>query len=325
MRSNHNDSMQNTSTIVNLRGTYRDVFRDAYGRLCFASEWNPNTIADRAWPLLTGLLKNDPNLNGILYFAVGSGDPDWDVNPIAPSPAATQLQNEIERQAVLAEAITYLDENDLPASVPTNRIEIRASFTWPDAGQTLREFGLFGGDATGTRNSGYLVNHVIHPRLYMESGTTIARQLRLSVRAEIDPEWLTLPQHWLRETSIKNVDGVGDAYVQTLSRAGITTVGQLAETEPLSLQVRIVPMKRVEMWAKARLSLRTAATLSPVAELLDRRAWEVIITSPATLAAAVGADEKAVARLREQLCALQLALDNRFLQEITVGRLAQPL
>lgn len=308
-----------------IQGIYRDQVHNNYDRLVFDSGWSPNTIVDAAWPLIAGLLKNDPALNGILFWAVGAGDPTWDAARATANPAATQLQDEIERQAVPVESIVYLDSNGIPVESPTTWIEVSASFTWPAEAQTLREFGLFGGNASKVKNSGYLINYVIHPRLELEAGATLTRHLRLSLRPEVGPERLEVPQHWLGASPVADLDGVGEAYTTALADAGIGTVGELASAEPTALSIALPLMKLVELRAKARLTLRAAADLTLIAGLLDRTAWEIIVTPTATLAADVGASEEAVQRLREQVSALQLTLDNQVLQRVTIGELAQSL
>jgi len=110
-----------------------------------------------------------------------------------------------------------------------------------------------------------------------------------------------------------------------LAGVGIETVGELASAEPTALSVNLPLMKLVELRAKARLALRTAAQLSPVSGLLDRTAWHIIVTPTATLAADAGAPEEQVARLRERVSALKPTLHNQFLQSVTIGELAQPL
>jgi hypothetical protein len=284
-----------------------------------------NTIVDSAWSLLAGLLKNDPALHGILFLAVGAGDPAWDGTHTPANPAATQMQNEIVRQPVTAENIQYLNDNDEPVPQPTTRIEITASFVWPDQSQTLREFGLFGGDATDTPDSGYLVNYVIHPRLHLETGATLTRRLRLNIRPQVSPAWLELPQHWLSTSPVTHIDGVGEAYQVTLSSAGIETIGQLAAAEPTSLERSIPLMKRVEFWSKARMVVRAVTALSSVPELFDRRVWDVLATPTAELVADTGLPEEVIARLREQISTLQVALDSQYLRRLTIGELVQPL
>jgi hypothetical protein len=308
-----------------IRGKYRDAVQDTRGRLVFDSEWSSNTIVDPAWPLIAGLLKNDPALDGILFWAVGAGDPAWDGTHTAASPATTQLQDEIERHTVPVKSIVYLDSNGIPVESPTTWIEVSASFTWPAEAQTLREFGLFGGGASKVKDSGSLINYVIHPLLDLAAGTTLTRRLRLSLRPEDGSEWLDIPRHWLGDASVTNLIGVGAIQADALADAGIETIGQLAEAEPTAMTVDLPLARRVDVRAKANLALRTVARLSPLSGLLNRTAWQIIVTPTATLAADAGAPEELVARLREQMNALKSSLRNAFLQGVTIGELSQPL
>lgn len=170
-----------------------------------------------------------------------------------------------------------------------------------------------------------MINHVIHPRIDLDAGDTLTRRLRLSLRPEVGPEWLEIPRHWLGDASVTNLIGVGATQADALADAGIETIGQLAGAEPTAMTVDLPLGKRVDMRAKARLALRTAAQLSPVSGLLDRTAWHIIVTPTATLAADAGAPEEQVARLRERVSALKPTLRNQFLQSVTIGELAQPL
>ena len=82
-------------------------------------------------------------------------------------------------------------------------------------------------------------------------------------------------------------------------------------------------MRAVELRAKARMALRTVAGVKPVVELNNLTAWEVLASPAATLIADSGAPADVVLRLQEQAGALQLTLDNRYLRQVTVGRLAR--
>ncbi len=307
-----------------MRGQYHDTVRDTNGRLILDGRWRPNTIAESAWPLIAGLLKNDPGLQGILFWAVGAGEAAWDSSRPSANPAATWLRQEIERRPLPAGSIVYLDSNGGPAGHATSRIEVSLSFTWPETAQTLREFGLFGGDASETKDSGYLVNYVIHPRLDLAPGASLSRRIRLSLRPLLDDRWLHTPRHWLGASPVTDLDGVGAAYAATLGGVGITTVAELAAAEPKTLGEALPLMKAVELRAKARLTLQVATELAPVSGLIDRTVWDIVVTPTATLAADADAAEEEVGRLREQVSALQLTLDNRFLRRLTVGQLAQP-
>lgn len=308
---------------TSIRGRYRDFVYECEAGLIFDSGWLSNTIANSAWPLIAGLLKNDPRLAGILFCAVGAGNSAWDGTHTSPSSVADQLEDEIDRVAVPIEDIVYLDSDETPVEGPTTRIRVSVNFQWTDQDQTLREFGLFGGDASQTKDSGYLINHVIHPRIDLVASETLTRQIWLTLRPDIHGEWPEPSSHWLGSASVEEIDGVGSAYSTALADALIETIGDLAGSEPTALETDIPLMKLVELRAKARLAVNTAERISPVSELLDRSAWEVIATPTSTLAAEAAASSEEVQRLREQVEMLQLAMDNRFLRRSTIGELAR--
>lgn len=98
-----------------MRGTYRDVVRDPFGWTLADSGWRSNTIVLAAWPLMAGLLKNDPSLRGILFWAVGAGLSAWDAMRPAADTAATQLAEELDRMPVAPETIAYIGADALIA------------------------------------------------------------------------------------------------------------------------------------------------------------------------------------------------------------------
>jgi hypothetical protein len=82
-------------------------------------------------------------------------------------------------------------------------------------------------------------------------------------------------------------------------------------------------VRMAELRAKARMALRTAADLKPLAGLNAMTPSDVLAASTETLIDDAGGAAEAVLRLREQAGALQMTLDNRYLQQVTIGRLAQ--
>src|SRR5262245_1870821 len=80
-----------------LRGRYRDRVVEPDGRVV-EGDWRPNLIVARALALLAGLISGRAGLRGILYWAVGTGDPAWADAPPAPRPEATRLVAELYRR-----------------------------------------------------------------------------------------------------------------------------------------------------------------------------------------------------------------------------------
>lgn len=307
-----------------MRGRYRDTLADPAGRTTRRAPWRSNAIVDGCWPLLAGLLKNEGGTHGLLFWAVGAGDPAWDEGLPPPDPRATGLRDEVARVPLQPSDITYLDTGGRATKQPSPGLELRVRFTW-DQPRTLREFGVFGGDATEQPGSGTLVNYVMHPRVDLAAGSRLERRLRFSFdpRAREAVSSAEPPAHWLGGRGTEVVDGVGSATATALEGAGIRTVDELARMEPLQLDGVASLITRVQLRSRARLLLRVAAELRPPQGLVGRTAWEVLVTPAATLAADAGVGEDEAARLREQVGALELALDHRFLRNVTVGQLAQ--
>jgi len=107
----------------------------------------------------------------------------YNIDEIATvGPDDTHLAAEIARQALTPEQIVYLDDAGEPSETPTNCLEVAAEFKGKNlvsnGFQSLREFGLFGGDATDVPDSGFMIDHVIHPRIDLSPGDTLERNLR---------------------------------------------------------------------------------------------------------------------------------------------------
>lgn len=305
-----------------MRGIYRDVVRDRFGRMVADSGWRTNTIVESAWPLIAGLLKNDPALRGIGYWAVGTGRAGWDLAHPAIDAAAARLSEEFDRMPVAPEAVVYIGGDGNPSREPTPCIEAGVVFSW-NQDRVLREFGLFGGDATEAAGSGTLINYVIHPRVDIAAGRSLSRRLRFTLAPNAGIRWHAVPEHWLGDVPAERIDGVGGVSAGVLNQAGVATIRDLARIEPMDMGEDLDLMRMVELRAKARMALRTAASLKPLAGLNDRTLWDILATPADALIADAGGAAEAVLQLREQVGALQLTLDNRYLRRVTVGRLAQ--
>jgi hypothetical protein len=143
-------------TLVNLSTGERTIIHDG----------DHNLITIGFGYLVAALLKGDATYGFPLsYWAVGSGEGDfWDdlsteVRQGKSIFALEQLYNETYRVPI---NVTFIDDNDDPVSPgPTNRIEVQAVFGVDVVG-ALREFGIFGGDASAALNSGILIDHKAH-------------------------------------------------------------------------------------------------------------------------------------------------------------------
>lgn len=286
--------------------------------------------------LLAALMKGQTGITGILYLAIGEGERAWDDSLPSPPADASKLSREWLRQAVQPEQIVFLDADGQPTDTPSDQLEITATFNGAelvtDGVKSLREFGLFGGDATDEADSGYLINYVIHPRIDFTPQATLIRQLRLHfgvapLFSTTAPKYTgkdsTVPATTLSAASVRNLDGVGDTYAAALASVGITTIGALAKADLETIDIDIPPAKLVALQSKSVLALNTAARVPPVQALARRKISSIATSSTVALMRETGASEESIAEVRSQAAALQLALDDRFLESMTLEELAQ--
>lgn len=102
-----------------------------------------------------------------------------------PDPVAsnTKLVNEFFRKEITRESVTFVNDAGEPTDIPTSSLAITVTFGPEEAIGRWREFGIFGGDATEARDSGYMINHKTHnlidkSSLNPEEKLTIVREMR---------------------------------------------------------------------------------------------------------------------------------------------------
>lgn len=308
-----------------LQGFYRDRLCDSQNRPRWDGGWLTNRVVESCNGLLAALMKGEPGFSGILYWAVGEGAASWD--NLMPNPNADdrQLSNEIARKALTAEEIVFLDEDNEPVERPTSRLQIGTTFTREEFGgqglQSLREFGLFGGDATEAANSGWMIDYVIHPRIQLSAGMTLTRNLHLTFGIGGAGETVggfggALP--------VNSIDGVGQRFSSVLNVAGIRTLNDLIAVNPLQRIASIPGVKLREFRAKARMALGLRADLLPFASLSEWSISNLLRADTEVLIAEIDAPEvtaRHVIQMQEALAVLQVALDDTALQEISLGTL----
>lgn len=166
-------------------GTWQDTVYHMDGRI-EVKPWAKNQIQNSHPLLLAKMMKEHINgsyvtCGGVNYFAVGEGLTSWDYVPPTKSYAAVALQTEIVRYSISQEfGISYLDPDDGVSIVagPTRMIQIVVTIP---VGLTasLREFALFGGDASHSLDSGYMLNWITHPVIEKDTSMRIQRVIRL--------------------------------------------------------------------------------------------------------------------------------------------------
>jgi hypothetical protein len=308
---------------MTLMGEFQDTIRDGGAGSRSTRVWRCNRIVSTAWPLIAARLRDASAVRGIVCCAFGSGDERWDRAAPTVTPDTRQLAREVARVAIASDQVRYVDAVGQPSADPTHRLELAVTLI-ASAPLVVREFGLFGGEATALPDSGRLINYAIHPRVDLTRGARLTRRIRLSFRPEgaAAADELSMHGHWISTEPAQTVDGVGPVLARELGRQGVTTVADLAALDVTRRPAALALAKAIELRAKARLTLRAVAHPSVIAGLDDITLAKLLQT-PAT-ALPPTAPAAAVEALQEKLALLQLALGATFLERTRLGQLNQP-
>ncbi|MHA2428750.1 MAG: hypothetical protein ACXADB_12075 [Candidatus Hermodarchaeia archaeon] len=167
---------------MGFRGEWQDTMRYLDGRTkVIKGPIKPNQIQNTFSTLLTSLCKGESGYDRIGYIGIGSGLVSWDSSTPSQPYSQTTLTTEYFRKAIDAADIVYIDPStNLPTGgTPSSKIEITVTLLTSEANGTMREFGLFGGTATITLDSGEMVNWVVHGRIDKDTSLEIERQIRI--------------------------------------------------------------------------------------------------------------------------------------------------
>jgi hypothetical protein len=309
-----------------MRGFYKDKLTNSNKQIIWESNWNSNLIVRNCNILLASLMKRHEGMHGILYWAVGEGAGDWASQPVRPNLTDSILAKELIRKPIPTSNIGYIDSEGNPTTTPSNQLEITSEFKGEDFSsggpKQLREFGLFGGNATEEIESGIMINHVIHPRIDITPELTLVRKVYFDfATGAIKPEELT---GFGASLPVESIDGVGSKYATILKGLGIETLNDLIKINPLDPIAEIPPVKLREFRAKARMVMGIKVTLAPFNTLTDYSISDILVKNPEELLEIIGLPEvdlEMVVRLQEELALLQIALDNRRLKNIKFGEL----
>ena len=140
-----------------------------------------NLVVTSFLNLVMCLVKQESGYNGIQYWAVGSGADSWDSDTPSPTLDETRLTAELGRVAISPTEMVFLDEDYEVSATPTNIIQVTHLFGEDDCNGVWREFGLFGGNATETTNSGIMVNKRHHAILTKTEEMTVERIMRFTL------------------------------------------------------------------------------------------------------------------------------------------------
>lgn len=116
-----------------------------------------------------------------MFLAVGSGEPVWDETLPTFQRDTTHLVNELARKEIGVENIGFLNEAGEETETPSARLKIRANFILEEGVGTLRECGLFAGDASSVTGSGTLLSYFVHPRIEKLADADLMRAITLDI------------------------------------------------------------------------------------------------------------------------------------------------
>jgi hypothetical protein len=272
-------------------------------------------------------------MQGILFLALGEGSSDWDGGTTIPSKKTTvKLVKEILRMAISPDEITYLDNTNQSSSTPTDQLQITVEFEGARLVEkhitVLREFGLFGGNASDKPDSGYMINYVIHPRINISPDMTLIRELRLRFGAPLAMQRALEVTNrsgavstGLSALPVIALQGVGEAYAKALNNKGIKTIGDLSGTKGPLQSLQTTRMPYTELKAKARLAIRYASELPNIPKLMDKKISDLLSSPIDELMLEADMPREVIEQLQDNLTALRLVTDDRYLNQLRLSDL----
>lgn len=162
-------------------GYWWDEFRYPDGGVLL-TERRKNTFTVSGRVLVAALMARvlvPETLTGISYHAFGNGDAGWGGSP--PAPAGTEVALEAEFCRYAPTNVSYESPSG-SVSVGARTSAVKFETIIPAGAhdsEVVREHGLFGGDATGTVDSGWMVNVIRHAPITIPVSTELRRFIQL--------------------------------------------------------------------------------------------------------------------------------------------------
>lgn len=306
---------------MHISGCYSDQLYSPATNKYSTYDWRSNTIVNSSRQLIAGLLKNDSSLKGILFLALGSGDVEWDMGVPSVNASITHLAAETARFPITPEQMIYLDEHNVPVRDPARGLEISVSLGPLQNKMELREFGLYGGTATGETASGFLINYVIHPLFVMEAGTILTRRIRLVLEDSLEQTWLLLFPHPFRELPVIHIQGISSQIAGMLTEKKIITIGDLASADPADVHSLAGRVNGLELRARARMIIRIAGDLKIPEALWPYTIKNICRELPSSLSKSTGVPQRQILLVQEMIFALLSVIDNKFIINFTLGKI----
>lgn len=165
--------------MLKAKGYIRDTLYNDMGEIDFQSNWEENCVCIGLKTLTCGLMAQEASYLGNFWIANGTGDVSWDGNLPTALSTTTQLVAEAARKVVTS--IVYLDSGDNVVATPTKTIKFTTTFLNAESIGDIREFGLFGGDATASSNTGLLTDYKTHVKIVKDGSHTLMRELKFDM------------------------------------------------------------------------------------------------------------------------------------------------
>ena len=161
-------------------GQWRDTVRHKDGTV-EVGDWHYNQIQVDSQRLIMAFLKESAvgvpaTFGGLQYLALGEGAASWDLSAPTQDTEDQTLTSELARIQIDAADMFYLDDVGAVSLTPTRRLKVSAVIPFSISGD-LREFALFGGDATSTVDTGFMFNWIVHPRIEKTNTQEILREV----------------------------------------------------------------------------------------------------------------------------------------------------
>ena len=158
---------------LKVTGQFQDTITYPDGRV-EVRDWQNNTICNGFKLLITSLFKGHASYSRLTYWAVGTGITASTVND-------SVLETEIGRKSISTSDMVWLDGTGAVSSSPTSTLLITLVFGVDEINGAWTEFGIFGGLATATKDSGTMINRKVHGTITKESGVTLERKMKFVI------------------------------------------------------------------------------------------------------------------------------------------------
>jgi len=174
------ENEENFDVRKKAKGEYQDEIwelqPDGSEKLIEQTPWESNMVLIGLSTLISMLLLGEGGISGLQFHGIGHGDASWDITVPDPGYTDTTLYDEYYRKQ--PDSIQYVDDMGAPVVGPTNCILITTTFDFGEGTGSVREQGLFGGDATVALDSGYMINAIRHKEIYKGATQKLIRRIR---------------------------------------------------------------------------------------------------------------------------------------------------